>query len=104
MESVQKTCGAKALHGHADAGTFWEQHCDESVRAMGFEPVDEECPSVYTHPQLQLVLVVYVDGFKMAGSKKKPQKRVRQHPKNMQNRAKKREGVRTVVNKRSQIM
>ena len=22
----------KALYGHPDAGTFWEQHCDESVR------------------------------------------------------------------------
>ena len=23
----------KALYGHPDAGTFWEQHCDESVRS-----------------------------------------------------------------------
>ena len=33
---------------------------------MGF---GEEWPSVYTHPELQLVLVVYVDDFKMAGPK-----------------------------------
>ena len=59
----------KALYGHPDAGTFWEQHCDESVRAMGFQPAGEEWPSVYTHPELQLVLVVYVDDFKMAGPK-----------------------------------
>ena len=59
----------KALYGHPDAGTFWEQHCDESVRAMGFQPVGEEWPSVYTRPELQLVLVVYVDDFKMAGPK-----------------------------------
>ena len=59
----------KALYGHPDAGTFWEQHSDESVRAMGFEPVGEEWPSVYTHAELQLVLVVYVDDFKMAGPK-----------------------------------
>ena len=26
----------KALYGHPDAGTFWEQRCDESVRAMGW--------------------------------------------------------------------
>ena len=41
MESVQKTRGSlvKALHGHPDAGTFWEQHRDESVRSMGFQPV-----------------------------------------------------------------
>ena len=43
----------KAWHGHPDAGTFWEQHCDESVRSMGFQPVGEEWPSVYTHPELQ---------------------------------------------------
>ena len=54
-------CLVKALYGHPDAGTFWEQHCDESV--------GEEWPSVYTHPELQFVLVVYVDDFKMAGPK-----------------------------------
>ena len=43
------------------------QHCDESVRAVGFEPIGEEWPSVYIHEKLQLVLVVYVDDFKMAG-------------------------------------
>ena len=32
----------KALYGHPDAGTFWEQHCGESVRSMGFKPVGEE--------------------------------------------------------------
>ena len=55
----------KALHGHPDAGTFWEQDCDESVRAVGFEPIGEEWPSVYIHEKLQPVLVVYVDDFKM---------------------------------------
>ena len=60
----------KALYGHPDAGTFWEQHCDESVRAVGFEPIGEEWPSVYIHEKLQLVLVVYVDDFKMAGPQK----------------------------------
>ena len=57
----------KALYGHPDAGTFWEQHCDESARAVGF---GEEWPSVYIHEKLQLVLVVYVDDFKMAGPQK----------------------------------
>ena len=60
----------KALYGHPDAGTFWEQHCDESVRAVGFEPIGEEWPSVYIHEKLQLVLVVYGDDFKMAGAQK----------------------------------
>ena len=45
----------KALYGHPDAGTFWEQRCDESVRAVGFEPIGEEWPSVYIHEKLQLV-------------------------------------------------
>ena len=43
---------------------------DESVRAVGFEPIGEEWPSVYIHEKLQLVLVVYVDDFKMAGPQK----------------------------------
>ena len=60
----------KALYGHPDAGTFWEQRCDESVRAVGFEPIGEEWPSVYIHEKLQLVLVVCVDDFKMAGPKR----------------------------------
>ena len=34
----------KALYGHPDAGTFWEQHCDKSVHAAGFEPIGEEWP------------------------------------------------------------
>ena len=34
------------------------------MRAVGFEPIGEEWPSVYIHEKLQLVLVVYVDGFK----------------------------------------
>ena len=37
-----------------------------------FEPIGEEWPSVYIHEKLQLVLVVYVDDFKMAGPQKKP--------------------------------
>ena len=57
------------MHGHPDAGTFWEQRYDESVRSMGFQPVGEEWPCVYAHPELQLVLVVYVDDFKMASPK-----------------------------------
>ena len=32
----------KALYGHPDSGTMWEQHCDESVRALEFKPVGPE--------------------------------------------------------------
>ena len=52
----------KALYGHPD--------CDESVRAVGFEPIGEEWPSVYIHEKLQLVLVVYVDDFKWQGHRR----------------------------------
>ena len=44
----------KALYGHPDSGSFWEQHCDKHVRSVGFEPVGAEWPSVYTNPKLKL--------------------------------------------------
>ena len=57
----------KALYGHPDSGTMWEQHCDRKVRELGFIPVGEEWPSMYFHKKLQLLLVVYVDDLKLAG-------------------------------------
>jgi hypothetical protein len=57
----------KALYGHLDAGTYWEEHCDKGVRGAGFLPAGEEWPSCYMHPGLRLLLVVYVDDFKLAG-------------------------------------
>ena len=57
----------KALYGHPDSGTFWEKHCDEHVRKVGFEPMGPEWPSCYFHPKLNLFLVIYVDDFKMSG-------------------------------------
>ena len=57
----------KALYGHPDAGTYWEQTCDQHVRSVGFEPVGEEWPSCYRHAQLNLLLVIYVDDFEMVG-------------------------------------
>ena len=59
----------KALYGHPDAGTYWEQHCNRAVNASGFEPV-VTWPSCFYHPKLELFLVVYVDDFKMAGPKR----------------------------------
>ena len=53
----------KALYGHPDAGTFWEEHCHKGVTAVGFEPVGAAWPSVYVHKELNLLLVVYVDDF-----------------------------------------
>ena len=59
----------KALYGHPDAGTYWEQTCDAHVRSVGFVPIGLEWPSCYNHPKLSLVLSVYVDDFKMVGPK-----------------------------------
>ena len=35
----------KALYGHPDSGTFWEQHCDAHTKKVGFQPVGPEWPS-----------------------------------------------------------
>ena len=32
----------KALYGHPDSGTYWEEHCDAVVRAVGFAPIGPE--------------------------------------------------------------
>ena len=57
----------KALYGHPDAGTFWEEKVDAHVQRVGFIPVGCEWPSCYFHPKMKLFLVVYVDDFKLAG-------------------------------------
>ena len=57
----------KALYGHPDSGTMWEQHCDKAVKEVGFVAVGPEWPSTYYHKEMKLLLVVYVDDLKMAG-------------------------------------
>ena len=57
----------KALYGHPDSGTMWEQHCDKKVQEIGFRPIGEEWPSMYFHDELKLLLVIYVDDLKLAG-------------------------------------
>ena len=57
----------KALYGHPDSGTMWEQHCDKKVQEIGFKPIGEEWPSMYFHDELKLLLVIYVDDLKFAG-------------------------------------
>ncbi len=59
----------KALYGHPDSGSFWEEHCDVRVKIAGFEPMGATWPSTYFHPKLKLYLVIYVDDFKLAGPK-----------------------------------
>ena len=57
-----------ALYGHPDSGGLWERHCEAMLIAVGFVMPDPEgWPSVFFHPELKLLMVVYVDDFKMAG-------------------------------------
>ena len=57
----------KALYGHPDAGTIRKQRCHTAVQKVGFKPLGEEWPSLYFHPEMKLLLVIYVDDLKMAG-------------------------------------
>jgi len=58
-----------ALHGHPDAGGYWEKHCERHELSVGFTQVPD-WQSVMWHPELKLLLVVYVDDFKLAGPTK----------------------------------
>jgi hypothetical protein len=58
-----------ALYGHPDSGGHWERHCEKHLRSVGYEPV-RDWRSVFWHPKLQVLLVVYVDDFKVAGPEK----------------------------------
>ena len=57
----------KALYGHPDSGTWWEQHADRIIKAAGFEPLPPEWPSCYFCKELSMFLIIYVDDFKLAG-------------------------------------
>ena len=54
------------LYGHADAGGFWEAHCEEKLLSIGFERLAEEWQGVYWHKSSRSMLIVYVDDFKLA--------------------------------------
>ncbi len=58
----------KALYGHPKAGDYWEKHCHAAVQSGGWRRMPSwEC--MFVHEELQLVLSIYVDDFKMAGIK-----------------------------------
>ena len=57
-----------ALYGHPDSGGIWEQHCTQMLESVGWVAVlPGVWLSVFYHPKLDCLLVVYVDDFKMAG-------------------------------------
>ena len=55
-----------ALYGHADAGGFWEAHCEEKLLSIGFTRLAEEWQGVFWHERTRSLLIVYVDDFKPA--------------------------------------
>ena len=44
----------KALYGHPDSRSDWDQHCDKALREVGFTPITD-WPSRYFHPTLNLL-------------------------------------------------
>ena len=51
----------RAMYGHPDSGTYWEEHCNDSVEAKGFVAiVKSSWPGTYYHPRIRLMLVIYV--------------------------------------------
>ena len=63
-----------ALYGHPDAGGFWELHCEKSLLSVGFERAAPEWKSVFRHVALDLLLVIYVDDFKLVGPERNLEK------------------------------
>ncbi len=55
-----------ALYGHADAGGFWEAHCEEKLLSIGWTRLAEEWPGAYWHKKTGSMMIVYVDDFKLA--------------------------------------
>ena len=49
---------------------LWEKHCDQAVKKLGFVPIGPNWPSMYYYARLKLLLVVYVDDLKLAGSRR----------------------------------
>ena len=56
-----------ALYGHPGAGGYWERQRHEHLTSVGFVSVPD-WRSTYWHVELKLLLMVYVDDLKMAGT------------------------------------
>ena len=55
-----------SLYGHPMSGKYWENHFTEKVLSCGFRKMmGWEC--LFYHDELQLILSVYVDDFKLVG-------------------------------------
>jgi hypothetical protein len=56
-----------SLYGHPDAGTFWEDKSHSKILSVGFKTTGWE--SLFWHPELRCLLMVYVGDFRMSGPK-----------------------------------
>lgn len=57
-----------ALYGHPDSGGIWKQHLNGHVVKPGWKQIlPDMWPSIFHHQELNCLLVVYVDNFRMAG-------------------------------------
>ena len=58
------------LYGHPDAGGYWEIHLEGHLHTAGFRKIKGGAwRSVFFHPKLKLMLVVYINDFKLSGPK-----------------------------------
>ena len=58
----------ESLYGHPDSGGHWEKHCERQLDKCGFVAIGN-WRSVYWHAAKSLLLMVYVDDFKLGGPK-----------------------------------
>ncbi|CAE8637047.1 unnamed protein product, partial [Polarella glacialis] len=56
-----------SLYGHPDAGGFWQAHCKNALESVGFIEVSESWQSLFYHPELKVMMAVYIDDFKASG-------------------------------------
>ena len=62
-------CLHKALHGHPDSGTVWEDHCTATLLQSGLKHV-EAWRSCFYSEELKVFIIVYVDDFLCSGKPK----------------------------------
>ncbi len=53
----------KALRGHPDSVTWWDEKTHREAQEAGFTPMGVDWPAMCLHRALRLLLVVYVDDF-----------------------------------------
>ena len=57
-----------ALYGHPDSGGIWENHLNSRISKEGWKQILPDIwQSIFYHSELNCMLVVYVDDFKLAG-------------------------------------